>query len=118
MANAIDATPLGGRVTISILSGGEAGHEVGFAVEDTGRGIAPEVQTRIFEPFYSTKGDLGNGLGLYISREIVERHGGKIEVARSSEQGTTMQVLLPLDGPPQDALPQDGPPQDGPPLDS
>ncbi len=97
VSNAIDACPVGGRATVHIVH--EAGDKLGFAVEDNGRGIPEEVQKRIFEPFYSTKGDLGNGLGLYISKEIMERHGGAIEVERSTSTGTTMRVLMPLHGP-------------------
>lgn len=100
VSNAIDASPLGGILQIRILSDGPPGQEVGFAVEDNGKGIPPEILDRLFEPFHSTKGDLGNGLGLYISREIVERHGGKIVVAESSRNGTKMTVHLPASGPP------------------
>ena len=100
VSNAIDAAPVGGHVTVQILCEGQCGEEVGFAVQDNGGGIPVEAQKRLFEAFYSTKGDLGNGLGLYISREIVERHGGRIEVAASSGGGTTMRVVLPLHGPP------------------
>ncbi|HLI75617.1 MAG TPA: ATP-binding protein [Acidobacteriaceae bacterium] len=99
VSNAIDAAPLGGHVTIRILTEESEGGRVGFAVEDNGRGISAETQKRLFEPFYSTKGDLGNGLGLYISREIVERHGGSIDIEASSELGTRMRVLLPSQGP-------------------
>ncbi len=95
VSNAIDASPIGGHVTVSILTGDEKGHEVGFAVQDDGAGIPPEIQKRLFEPFYSTKGDLGNGLGLYISREIVERHHGEIHVDSTVGRGTTMRVRLP-----------------------
>ncbi len=97
VSNAIDAAPVGGHVTVSIVStgGGEALPETGFAVSDDGQGIPEEIQKRLFEPFYSTKGDLGNGLGLYISREIVERHGGRIAVESLLGKGTTMRVSLP-----------------------
>ena len=98
VSNAIDAAPVGGQVTINILGpahGGSAS-ETGFAVTDNGKGIPPEIQKRLFEPFYSTKGDLGNGLGLYISHEIVERHGGRIAVDSLPGRGTTMNVLIPV----------------------
>ncbi len=97
VSNAIDAAPVGGQVTISILGPGLSGTVPGpgFAVADNGKGIPPEIQERLFEPFYSTKGDLGNGLGLYISREIVERHGGHITVDSTVGTGTTMRVSLP-----------------------
>ncbi len=97
VSNAIDASPIGGHVTVSILEGGPAGRETGFAVRDNGAGIPAEVRKRMFEPFYSTKGDLGNGLGLYISREIVERHHGEIEVESTPSKGTTMRVRLPIE---------------------
>ncbi len=94
LSNAVDAAPVGGRVTVRLLGGG-AGEDVGFAVQDNGKGIPEEVQSRLFEPFYSTKGDLGNGLGLYISREIMERHAGHVGVENSSPEGTTMKMTLP-----------------------
>ncbi len=100
VSNAIDASPVGGHITVDILSGGPEGQEIGFAVLDDGPGIPLEVQRRIFEPFYSTKGDLGNGLGLYISREIVERHGGHIGVVSTTGRGAAMRVVLPAQGPP------------------
>jgi light-regulated signal transduction histidine kinase (bacteriophytochrome) len=97
VSNAIDASPIGGRVTIHILDDAAVG-TVGFAVEDNGKGIPPEMEKRLFEPFHSTKGDLGNGLGLYISREIIERHGGSIDVEKTSAQGTAMRFVVPIQG--------------------
>ena len=99
VSNAIDASPVGGQVLVSVLSSEDPTADVGFSVQDNGAGISPETQKRIFEPFYSTKGDLGNGLGLYISREIIERHGGRIQVDSSLGEGTTMRVYLPPDVP-------------------
>lgn len=92
ISNAIDASPLGGKVVITIL---ERTHDVGFSICDNGSGIPEALRTQLFQPFFSTKGDLGNGLGLYISKEIVERHGGHIEVDSRPERGTTMTVWLP-----------------------
>ena len=75
---------------------GSAGAEL--AVTDTGPGIAPEILPRIFEPFFSTKGQtLGTGLGLSVSYGIVERHGGRIHVESRPGHGTTFRVQLPLD---------------------
>lgn len=98
VSNAVDAAPVGGSVSISIVASPDdvTPAESGFAVTDNGKGISAETQKRIFEPFYSTKGDLGNGLGLYISREIVERHGGRIVVDSAIGSGTTMRVWLPV----------------------
>ena len=103
VSNAIDAAPVGGHVAVEVVSpqNARAPGETGFAVTDDGRGIPPEIQKRLFEPFYSTKGDLGNGLGLYISHEIVERHGGRIVVESIVGQGTTMRVWLPVNDRPE-----------------
>lgn len=65
-------------------------------VIDNGHGIAPEVAERIFEPFFSTKGEAGMGLGLDISRKIVIDHGGTLSFTSASGQGTTFTVELPL----------------------
>ncbi len=92
VSNAIDAAPIGGKVIVRVL---QQEDEFGFAVHDNGPGMSSTMQARLFEPFFSTKGDLGNGLGLYISREIVDRHKGQIKVASSEIEGTTMTVLLP-----------------------
>jgi two-component system NtrC family sensor kinase len=67
-------------------------------VHDTGPGIAPEILPRIFEPFFSTKGQtLGTGLGLSVSYGIVERHGGRIHVESTPGAGSTFRVQLPID---------------------
>ncbi len=65
-------------------------------VEDNGPGIFPDDLDRIWEPFFSTKPGVGMGLGLDISRKIVEQHGGRIECRSRPGQGTTMVVFLPM----------------------
>ena len=92
VSNAVDAVPVGGRVWISAKASG-SGMEV--EVGDTGSGMNEETLRKIFQPFYSTKGDLGNGLGLYISQEIVERHGGELTVVSEVGVGTRVRVGLP-----------------------
>jgi signal transduction histidine kinase len=57
--------------------------------------MSDETLRNLFQPFYSTKGDLGNGLGLYISHEIVERHGGTLVVKSQLNVGTEVRVRLP-----------------------
>lgn len=64
-------------------------------IQDTGPGIAPEVQRRLFEPFFSTK-KTGTGLGLAIAERIIHQHGGAIDFETQAGQGTTFRVLLPL----------------------
>jgi len=92
LANAIQAVPVGGLIGISAA---EDGGMTEISVRDNGHGMNEEVQRHLFEPFYSTKGDLGNGLGLYISNEIVERHGGSLIVGSQVGTGTEIRVRLP-----------------------
>jgi two-component system, NtrC family, sensor kinase len=77
------------------ISVSRAGGQAEVRVTDNGPGIAPEDLVRIFEPFRSTKGK-GMGLGLAICREIVEGHGGRVEVDSVLGQGATFTVSLPL----------------------
>ena len=93
MKNAADAMSGGGRLTITArCSDGQASVE--FA--DTGPGVPPELVERIFEPFYSTKpAGRGTGLGLSICRSILERAGGRIEVAARPEGGAVFILSLP-----------------------
>jgi signal transduction histidine kinase len=67
------------------------------AIEDNGPGIAAQDLDRIFEPFFTTKKDVGTGLGLWVTREIVERHGGTIQVNARDDgsSGAVFNILLP-----------------------
>lgn len=89
--NSIQAMPRGGTITI------ETGMDNGFstlAVADTGAGIAPEHIQEIFEPYFTTK-DTGIGLGLAVTKRIIEEHGGRIEIISEPEKGTVAKVRLP-----------------------
>ena len=65
-------------------------------VRDTGTGMSESVRQRCLEPFFSTKGELGTGLGLSMVYGIIERHRGKLEVQSTAGQGTTFTIRLPL----------------------
>ncbi len=91
--NAVDAMPDGGRLHLATKEVGEA---VEISVSDTGTGMTDEVRSRIFDPFYTTKGTAGMGLGLAVSYGIVVRHGGKVEVDTKLGSGTTFRIILPL----------------------
>jgi signal transduction histidine kinase len=81
ISNAIDAVGTNGVIVISARGVNTvAGETVEVVVADSGPGIAPEYLDRIFEPFFTTKKDVGTGLGLWVTKEIIERHGGKIDV--------------------------------------
>lgn len=86
--------PKGGRIAVRV--GRDAGHAI-VAISDDGCGMPPEVLARLGEPFFTTKGEKGTGLGLGICREIVEDHGGRIAFDSAPGRGTTAIVYLPLD---------------------
>lgn len=90
--NAVQATPAGGAVTLEARADRD---RLTLAVADTGPGIQPEVLSRIFDPYFTTKPG-GLGLGLTIARRIVEAHGGTLEVDSRPGQGTRARVSLPL----------------------
>jgi signal transduction histidine kinase len=94
--NAIEACDSGGRVDIATRHelGGD-GRWVTVAVADSGGGIAPEVAERVFDPFFTTK-ETGNGLGLFIARQIVDGHAGRIAVDSVPREGTTFTVRFPV----------------------
>jgi PAS domain S-box-containing protein len=98
IANAIKFTPQGGSVTVSILRQGE---EMIMRVRDTGMGIPKESLSKIFDSFYRVPRPgqeiQGSGLGLSITRKIVDLHYGRIEVESELDKGTTFTVFIPLD---------------------
>jgi signal transduction histidine kinase len=103
LGNAVDAMAGGGTLKIRITNarehrnGARAG--IRLTIADTGSGIPPEIKKRLFEPFVSTKGDLGTGLGLWVSSGIVQKHSGTIRVRSNSlppATGTVFSVFLPL----------------------
>jgi signal transduction histidine kinase len=82
IANAADAVAIGGTIIVTLRCVEEPGRTtVHMLIEDDGPGVPEEHRERIFEPFFTTKQDVGTGLGLWVSREIIERHGGSIELA-------------------------------------
>lgn len=95
--NARDAMPGGGVLTIAAENASdEAGDFARISVRDTGTGMAPEVQARAFEPFYSTKGPgRGTGLGLSQVHGFAEQSGGSVAIESRLGQGTVVTLLLP-----------------------
>jgi signal transduction histidine kinase/ActR/RegA family two-component response regulator len=95
--NAVDAMPKGGRLGFATSDETiDGANFIRLDVKDTGVGISKEAQAQIFDPFFSTKGNLGTGLGLSITYGIVTRHGGSIGVESTPGQGTTFIIRLPL----------------------
>ena len=97
ISNALEHTPAGGRVDVRAL--GRPG-EVVFEVSDTGPGIPKEARHRIFQRYYRVDGRRkgGAGLGLALAREMVEAHGGRMELDPHASSGATFRVVLPRAG--------------------
>jgi signal transduction histidine kinase len=105
IGNAIDAMPRGGTLAIRLRQthAWNKAHRPGVRVTilDTGHGIEPQHRKNLFQPFFTTKEDVGTGLGLWITRSIVEKHGGTIRVKSRigpKDHGTAFSIFLPLDG--------------------
>jgi two-component system NtrC family sensor kinase len=92
--NAQQAMPEGGLIRLRVRSI-DAKSRVEFSVKDEGTGIPPELVSRIFEPFFSTKGGKTDGLGLAVCLGIVQQHGGTIHVESQVGEGTRFRVVLP-----------------------
>ena len=93
VGNAIEATPEGGRVDVSALR--KSADEFDIVVADTGTGIPEDKIDTIFEPFFSTKGSKGTGLGLPVTKKIIEEHRGTINISSEEGKGTTFTITLP-----------------------
>jgi signal transduction histidine kinase len=101
--NAIQAAQDHGSIAVRLANATETRNSrrpgVRLTICDTGSGIRPENQKRVFEPFFTTKGERGTGLGLWVTRGIIEKHGGKIRLRSSVKpgaSGTCFSVFLPM----------------------
>jgi PAS domain S-box-containing protein len=104
ITNAAEAAGPRGRVQVLLESELPADTRPGamVTISDSGPGVPESVQAKLFKPFFTTKGELGTGLGLWVSRGIVEKHGGKIELTNSTDPaypGAAVRVYLPALGP-------------------
>ncbi len=104
LANSLDALDDGGKVTIRASSSRypqSGAVRIRVTVSDNGKGIEPAALSQIFEPFFTTKGSTGNGLGLWVTKQLVEKHGGEIHLrSRTAGRhcGTTFSITLPKNG--------------------
>lgn len=104
LSNAIDATEPGGRIAIRVSAGrsrvvlGEDGFRI--TVADNGCGIEPKDRAKMFQPFFTTKGQKGTGLGLWVTQGLVNKHGGQMRLRTSTKgpyRGTTFSLFLPTE---------------------
>jgi len=96
LENALQASRAGGMVSLSVA--GEGSPFVAFRVDDTGAGIPEAARDRLFEPFFTTRGE-GSGLGLAIVRQVAEVHGGWVEWSQRPEGGSRFTLFLPMSSP-------------------
>jgi two-component system sensor kinase FixL len=96
MRNAMEAMRGGKRRELTVRTRRNGGCHVVIEVADTGPGITDDVAVRLFEPFVSSKPN-GMGIGLSISRRIVEAHGGSLTASRNAEGGATFRIELPME---------------------
>jgi len=94
LVNASEAMPEGGEIFIASASLGKT-REVEVLVRDTGPGIPEDNLSRIFEPFFSTKGGKSMGIGLAVSWNIIHQHGGRLEVNSKPGEGATFRITMP-----------------------
>jgi signal transduction histidine kinase len=105
LANSLDACAHGSTIRIQARSAidprNPSSNGVRITIADTGFGIPSEHLDNIFEPFFTTKKDTGTGLGLWVSRELVQKHGGTLRVRSRTEKprsGTLFSIFLPNQG--------------------
>jgi signal transduction histidine kinase len=103
--NALDAIDQNGEIRLRVReTGGRNGKQsVAVVITDNGRGIPAEVRCQLFQPLFTTKGEEGTGLGLWIIREILQKHGAHIQVrSRNSgpRRGTCFRIIIPVSSPP------------------
>jgi two-component system, NtrC family, sensor histidine kinase HydH len=91
VANAIEATPPGGVVTVDVRESGDGAQVL---VSDTGRGMSSETLARLGTPFFTTRED-GTGLGVVLARAVIADHGGSLQYESEPGKGTTVRAILP-----------------------
>ena len=97
LTNAVDAAPeQTGKIEVRFWIDNDRNMAL-ISVTDNGHGIEPEFRDKVFQPFDSTKGARGTGLGMPVAKKIVEEHGGQLEFSSQVGKGTTFTMILPLD---------------------
>ena len=98
LGNALDAVQSGGVVAVRVSSLRSRGQRVRITIADNGCGISALSRSRLFEPFFTTKDESGTGLGLWVTKQLVERSGGRIQMRSATDgprRGTTFSIVLP-----------------------
>jgi PAS domain S-box-containing protein len=99
IVNAIYAMPTGGTLSISVSDTTTPVDGVALNIADNGEGIAPDVLPKVFDAFFTTRATVGTGIGLFVAKNFVEAHGGRISIeshTQPEKHGTTVHIFLPL----------------------
>jgi signal transduction histidine kinase len=102
IVNSIYAMPHGGTLSISVCDASSPGDGVFLTVEDNGVGIRPKDLPKVFDAFFTTRNTVGTGIGLFVAKQFIEGHGGRISIesdGESEKHGTTVRIVLPLHTP-------------------
>ena len=100
LSNSMDAVPNHGKIYLRVSPAAmrEGARGVRFTIADTGSGIPREAVKKLFEPFFTTKEMIGTGLGLWVSKQIADKHGASIRVRSKPGQGTVFSIVFPAAG--------------------
>jgi PAS domain S-box-containing protein len=99
ISNSIYAMPAGGTLSLSVKDTESPAGGIVLAIRDEGIGIAADALPRVFEAFYTSRSTVGTGIGLFVAKQFVEGHGGRIEIESETDgenHGTTVRVILPI----------------------
>ena len=99
IANSIYAMPPGGTLSVSVCDAPSVGDGIVVTIQDDGVGIAPKDLPMVFDAFFTTRTTVGTGIGLFVAKQFVEGHGGRISIESDNESerhGTTVRIFLPL----------------------
>jgi signal transduction histidine kinase len=99
ISNSIYAMPKGGILSVSVKDSESAADEIVLAIEDNGLGIAPDNLPKVFDAFFTTRDTVGTGIGLFVAKQFVEGHGGRIEIDSirdATDHGTIVRIFLPV----------------------
>jgi signal transduction histidine kinase len=102
IANSLYAMPSGGHLSVCVEDIDEPESGTVLVISDDGIGIAPHDLPRVFEAFFTTRSTVGTGIGLFVSRQFIEGHGGQISITSQNDpenHGTTVRIFVPLKTP-------------------